>query len=80
MIFSCNVANVSEKREYLACLSCQHETKPAKGTHTYCFHCKKIQRVSQRFLFRAEIADGTGSLEISLSNPEADVFLGVGAE
>lgn len=66
-----------EKKELSSCAVCHHETKPSKGLQTYCYHCKKIEKWARRFLFSAEVADSTGSIDVTLYSEEAETFIGL---
>jgi hypothetical protein len=46
----------------------------------YCYHCKKIEKVAIRFLFNAEVADSTGSINVKVYSEEISLFISTTAE
>ena len=71
---------MKEKRSFTVCEVCRHDVKGERGIRVYCYHCKKIEKVAIRFLFSAEVADSTGSINVRVYSEEISLFISTTAE
>ena len=79
-LYSCNIADVREIKEFLACGECHNVIKTDKGIRSYCYQCKKIQNVIKRFIFESEVADSTGSINVKVFSDEITLFINTSIE
>ena len=80
ILYSCNIADVREVKEFPACVECHTNIKTDKGIRSYCYQCKKIQNVIKRFIFESEVADSTGSINVKVFSEEITHFINTSVE